>query len=57
MSEAVTLENAGDVAVIRLDDGKANALPPSVLAALQGALDQVEEAGQAHPGVAGDRVD
>jgi enoyl-CoA hydratase len=47
MSEAVTIETSGDVAVIRLDDGKANALPPDVLAALQSALDQAEEAGQA----------
>jgi enoyl-CoA hydratase len=47
MSEAVTIESSGDVAVIRLDDGKANALPPEVLAALQSALDQAEEAGQA----------
>jgi enoyl-CoA hydratase len=47
MSDAVSLETSGDVAVIRLDDGKANALPPEVLNALQGALDRAEEAGQA----------
>lgn len=47
MSEAVSIESSGDVAVIRLDDGKANALPPEVLAALESALDQAEESGQA----------
>jgi len=47
MSDSVKIESSGDVAVIRLDDGKANALPPSVLAALQSAFDQAEEAGQA----------
>lgn len=45
--ENVTLESAGDVAVIRLDDGKANAVSPAVLAAIGTALDQAEEAGQA----------
>lgn len=47
MSEPVTLESSGDVAVIRLDDGKANAIGPAVLSALGTALDQAEEAGQA----------
>jgi enoyl-CoA hydratase len=45
--EGVSLESSGDVAIIRLDDGKANALSPSVLEALGAALDQAEEAGQA----------
>lgn len=44
MSDAVTYETSGDVAIIRLDDGKANALSPSLLAALNTALDQAEEA-------------
>ncbi|MEM7409692.1 MAG: crotonase/enoyl-CoA hydratase family protein [Myxococcota bacterium] len=47
MSETVTLETSGDVAVLRLDDGKANALGPPVLDAINVALDQVEESGQA----------
>jgi enoyl-CoA hydratase len=33
----------GRVAVLRLDDGKANALSPAVLAALQAALDRAEK--------------
>jgi enoyl-CoA hydratase len=44
MSQAVFIESAGDVSVIRIDDGKANALPPEVIAALQAALDQAQEA-------------
>ncbi len=47
MSDAVTFEASGDVAIIRLDDGKANALSPIVLAAINTALDQAEEAGLA----------
>ncbi len=47
MSESVSIESSGDVAIIRLDDGKANALAPAVLTALGSALDQAEEAGQA----------
>lgn len=47
MAESVTIESSGDVAILRLDDGKANALSPSVLEALGSALDQAEEAGQA----------
>jgi enoyl-CoA hydratase len=46
MSESVSLESSGDVAIIRLDDGKANALSPGVLGAVDSALDQAEEAGQ-----------
>jgi enoyl-CoA hydratase len=37
---AVSLTLDGDVAVIRLDDGKANALSPAVVEALSGALAQ-----------------
>jgi len=47
MTEPVTLETSGDVAIIRLDDGKANAISPTVLSALGTALDQAEEANQA----------
>jgi enoyl-CoA hydratase len=47
MSEPVSTESSGDVTIIRLDDGKANALPPAVLAAIGNGLDQAEEAGQA----------
>lgn len=38
----VTLERQGDVALIRIDDGKANALSPEVVGALNDALDSVE---------------
>jgi enoyl-CoA hydratase len=47
MSDAVSYEDRGDVAVVRLDDGKANALSPAVLAAINSALDQAQEAKQA----------
>ena len=47
MSDAVSFELSGDVAVIRLDDGKANALSPDILAAINTSLDQAEEAGVA----------
>ena len=47
MPESVSFESSGDVAVVRLDDGKANAISPAVLEAVGGALDQAEEAGQA----------
>ena len=40
MSDAVTTTTDGDVAVIRLDDGKANALSFDVLAGLSAALDR-----------------
>ena len=43
MSDAVTFEPAGDVAIIRLDDGKANALSPAVLADVNSALTRAEE--------------
>jgi enoyl-CoA hydratase len=44
MSDAVTFEAAGDVAIIRLDDGKANALSPDMLAAINAALDEAQGA-------------
>lgn len=47
MSETVSYESNGDVAIVRLDDGKANALSPAVLTALQEALDRAEDAGDA----------
>jgi enoyl-CoA hydratase len=47
MSQPVSFESSGDVAVLRLDDGKANAISPAVLDALGEALDQAEAAGQA----------
>jgi enoyl-CoA hydratase len=42
MTDAVTLTRDGDVAVITLDDGKANALSFAVLEALDAALTAVE---------------
>jgi len=47
MSDSVSFQSAGDVAILRIDDGKANALSPAVLDAIGGCLDQAEEAGQA----------
>ncbi len=47
MSDTVSFECMEDVAIIRLDDGKANALSPAVLSATGSALDQAEEAGLA----------
>jgi enoyl-CoA hydratase len=47
VKESVSFESAGDVAILRLDDGKANALSPDVLAALGSAIDHAEESGQA----------
>lgn len=47
MSESpVTISLAGDVALVRIDDGKVNALTPALLDGLRGALDSAEvEAG------------
>ena len=47
MCAQVSLEFSGGVAVLSLDDGKANAIGPALLGALGAALDQAEEAGQA----------
>lgn len=43
MSEAVSLERRGNTAVITIDDGKANALSPDVIAAINGSLTEAEE--------------
>jgi len=37
MTESLEYESAGDVAILRLDDGKANALSPTVLDEITGA--------------------
>jgi enoyl-CoA hydratase/carnithine racemase len=47
MSAAVTLERHEDVAVITIDDGKANALSPAVIAAVNTSLDEVGATGSA----------
>ncbi len=47
MSELIQYRLDGDVAVITLDDGKANALSPDSLAALDGALDRAEKEARA----------
>ncbi len=47
MADTVTFESSADVAIIRLDDGKANALSPTVVDAVNSALDRAEEAGLA----------
>ena len=41
-SNVVQYEQNDAVAIIRLDDGKANALSPEVIADMQGALDRAE---------------
>ncbi len=46
-SPSVRYERVGDVAVIRLDDGKVNVLSHAVLAALQEGLDRAEEEAKA----------
>jgi enoyl-CoA hydratase len=43
MADSVTLTRDGDIAVITLDDGKANALSFAALEGLNGALDAVED--------------
>jgi enoyl-CoA hydratase len=43
MSDSVQYELSGDVAILRLDDGKANALDPSVIAALRDGLTRAEK--------------
>ncbi len=46
MSDSLQFERDGDVAILRLDDGKANALSPDLLASLSDALRRAgEEAG------------
>jgi enoyl-CoA hydratase len=47
MSDSISVESAGDVAILRMDDGKANALSPAALDDIGSALDQAEESGQA----------
>lgn len=47
MSEPVSVESSGDVTILRLDDGKVNALSPAVFEALSAGLDAAEQADQA----------
>lgn len=47
MTELLTFEKEGDVAIITMDDGKANALNPAMLTALGGALDRAREEAKA----------
>jgi enoyl-CoA hydratase len=47
MSDLVNYELEGGVAVVTMDDGKANALSPAMLAAIDGALDRAEKDGAA----------
>jgi len=43
MSESIQYEVDGDVAILRIDDGKANALDPSLIGALQSSLRRAEK--------------
>ena len=43
MSDSVRYELSGDVAILRIDDGKANALAPAIIAAIQGGLQRAEK--------------
>jgi enoyl-CoA hydratase len=47
MSELLSYEERDGVAVVTMDDGKANALSHDMLKALQGALDRAEQEAQA----------
>ena len=47
MSDAVAYELDGDVAVLRVDDGKANAFSFALIHALHGALDRAEKEAKA----------
>lgn len=47
MTETVGYELRGSVAVVRIDDGKANALSPGVIAAIDQALDRAEKEAKA----------
>ena len=40
LTDSVTYELDGEVAVVRLDDGKVNTIPPATVHALVEALDQ-----------------
>ena len=47
MTDVVTYELSQDVAVLRIDDGKVNALGPELLAALNAGLDRAEKESKA----------
>ncbi len=47
MTDVVQYVLSGDVAVLRIDDGKANALGPRVIAALNAGLDRAEKESKA----------
>jgi len=47
MHKALTYEQTGDLALLKMDDGRANALDPSLLRALQEALRRAEKEAQA----------
>lgn len=47
MSERVHYEKDGEISIIRLDDGKANALSPAMWEELNAALDKAEQDGTA----------
>ena len=54
-ADPVSFESSSDVAILRIDDGKVNAISPAVLDGLGAALDKAREARQAvvlagHPG-------
>jgi enoyl-CoA hydratase len=43
MSDSVQYELSGDVAILRIDDGKANALDPATIEALHAGLERAEQ--------------
>jgi enoyl-CoA hydratase len=43
MSDFIQYERLGDVAILRIDDGKANALDPAIIDALHAGLDRAEK--------------
>ena len=44
---SATIEITQDIAIITMDDGKANAINPTMIAALNTCLDQAEQAARA----------
>jgi enoyl-CoA hydratase len=45
MAETISYDCSGDVAIVGIDDGKANALSPDLMRGIHGALDRAEKDG------------
>jgi len=53
MSDSVQYELSGDVAILRIDDGKANALDPTIIGSLRDDLRRAEKEAAAVAGELG----